>query len=505
MTVDARITIKSVDFPCLYPLPDLSGNGLQLAIYGTGVIAEHYVRQVRRRFGEDATRFFVNSSPASARYAGRPVFTPESPEVRRFNGYFLLASIESAQVMHNRLASLGIPEERLVHPLPPICNPRIDDNIAGILEIFVAPAVACPAELEGLLERLRWYLPRHDPPTVAIQVAPGFVPASPPPAGYRWIDALPDRPPGPAARSLLLVRTAELLDQAYLEPWRSRLYCMDPTFCSTVESQTLAGLAMACLTLPGREELREQSRRNFTRLLSEVAGARAVYVLGTGPSVESLARRSHRDHPAVVCNSLIRNGQLMEQLDTRVIVFGDPVFHLGWNDYATRFREDMLAAVEKHDCFVVTPEHAGPLLVAHYPQLANRLIAMPSGDELNIPAPERFFVKPSDNILTYLMLPLAAALTQRVIVAGCDGKKPKDTGFWRHGANVQYGGYYDAVVATHPSFFRDRDYGQYYAEHCRCVEEWLNYGRAQGRCFICATASVIPALAKLPGGQVDGG
>ena len=113
------------------------------------------------------------------------------------------------------------------------------------------------------------------------------------------------------------------------------------------------------------------------------------------------------------------------------------------------------------------------------------------------PTPERMTVRMTNNVLTHMMLPIAFALSDRVEIAGCDGRQPNESYFWRHNTRTQYP---DDLMATafdaHPAFFRDRDYADYYDEHCRELEELLLTGEAAGKFAVGVTPSYIPALSR---------
>ena len=82
-------------------------------------------------------------------------------------------------------------------------------------------------------------------------------------------------------------------------------------------------------------------------------------------------------------------------------------------------------------------------------------------------------------------------------IAGCDGRSPNETYFWRHNTRTQYS---DELMLsafdTHPAFFRDRDYGDYYESHCASLEDLLATAEAQGKRVVGVTPSHIPALRR---------
>jgi hypothetical protein len=103
------------------------------------------------------------------------------------------------------------------------------------------------------------------------------------------------------------------------------------------------------------------------------------------------------------------------------------------------------------------------------------------------------------------MLPIAFALTDRVEIAGCDGRVADERYFWHHNARTQYS---DELMTSafdaHPAFFRDRDYADYYEGHCRELEELLTTGEAAGKRSMGVTPSHIPALRQRGARAIDG-
>ena len=94
------------------------------------------------------------------------------------------------------------------------------------------------------------------------------------------------------------------------------------------------------------------------------------------------------------------------------------------------------------------------------------------------------------------MLPLAGAMGLDVAIAGCDGRARGETYFWRHSSEGQYSDeLMETVAKAHPAFFRDRNYGDYYATHCKVLEKQISALERAGRTVTCATPSMIPALA----------
>jgi hypothetical protein len=237
------------------------------------------------------------------------------------------------------------------------------------------------------------------------------------------------------------------------------------------------------------------SRENFSSLCDRWKADVPALALGTGPSLSELEDRDFSEHPVVVCNSIVKNEALLEQLEPAVVCFADPVFHFGPSEYAARFRDDLLRVVKRHDCFVVTRRDSCGILLRHHPELSERLIGLDTNaGQWSVPTSDRMSVRSTANILTLFMVPVAAALSDRIAIGGCDGRKPDEDYFWEHNSSVQYEGLMKTVFETHPSFFRDRVYTDYYDQHCERLEAQLAAFEEQGKVIESMTHSYIPAL-----------
>ncbi len=236
---------------------------------------------------------------------------------------------------------------------------------------------------------------------------------------------------------------------------------------------------------------------SLARLHAKSADAGTALVLATGPSAALIDPAEVTHDVRIICNSAVRDRKLLEQLRPDVIAFGDPVFHHGPSRYAAAFRDDLLTALELTDAVILTSQLFAEPLVAHVPEVVDRLAVLPLSQEVpwGWPTPERPMIRLTGNVLTNLMLPAAFALSRHVTIAGCDGRDPNERYFWRHDTRAQYD---DTLMQTafdaHPAFFRDRVYADYYNQHCQQLEELLAAAEAMGKVAIASTPSHIPAL-----------
>jgi len=387
---------------------------------------------------------------------------------------------------------------------------RLADSFSRVA--LILPPGSGPERLGSALNRVAWYLGgtgvREDV-TAAYRldclVPPALADSDPvvPPEQQNCLDHLPEIAVRTAAgRSgsdydwLLLDSSRELLRWRWLR-FIDRVRIVDPGFFSGVEH---AGWQMVMERTVDREERSrrdERSQAGLEELAASHAGAEEAVVLGNGPSVEEVFALDLSGRPVIICNSLVKNPRLLEHLQPAVLCFSDEVFHLGPSAYAAAFRRDLLAVVERYDPWLVTRPDGAALLERHHPELAGRLIGIPpAGREWNLPGDGAFRVRPTGNIMTMYMLPVAARLAQTILIGGSDGRRPDEAYFWKHGASVQYDELMSSAFATHPSFFRDRVYADYYATHIARLEELCSELEARGHTVRGITPSWIPALTK---------
>ncbi|MCA1822700.1 MAG: hypothetical protein ABR520_08720 [Mycobacteriales bacterium] len=358
--------------------------------------------------------------------------------------------------------------------------------------LTVWPPPESRRSLSDVAARVNWYLPNlaipvHVPTRADLALDAESVPYLDPslvhirgwtadrPAGRPWY-LLPDVRPTTIARAGARLRRSAVVD---------------PNLSLTSEYlgyRRVHAALTASVPVTGKA---------FGAFLDATPRGRDAFVLGTGPSAGLVDPASVTADVRIVCNSTVRNAELIARLQPTVIVCADPVFHFGPSRYAATFREDLARALDLCDAFVVTGEYFAALLEAHYPRIARRVVPVAFAGSLNIPTATDPRVSDSGNILTLLMLPLAFALADVVDVAGCDGRRPSENYFWQHSPLTQYSDeLMQTVFDAHPSFFRHRSYTDYYERHCQLLEELISLGESRGKQVRGVTPSWIPALAR---------
>lgn len=273
----------------------------------------------------------------------------------------------------------------------------------------------------------------------------------------------------------------------------TRLEILDPTYWSGHEPYTWGVFSDAVL-----QDTADNSAAVFSDLEDGAAACERSYVFATGPSLEDAFEMEFEDDAlTVVCNSIVKNDDLLDHIDPDVLVFADPVFHFGPSEYAARFREDAVDALRTYDCTCVVPEQYGSLLRGHYPDLDLVEMRAEKGIDPTYPSRDDRRVMETENIMTLLMLPIAFALTDEVNILGADGREESESYFWEHSDAAQYDDdVMKTAVDTHPAFFRDRVYTDYYEQHVDTLTTMIEDAESRGITVRNLTHSYIEALAR---------
>lgn len=221
------------------------------------------------------------------------------------------------------------------------------------------------------------------------------------------------------------------------------------------------------------------------------------YIFGTGPSLKAAMDWDFSNGTPLACNSMVKNTPLMRKLQPPIIVIADPIFHAGCSSYAGEFRKHLYEAMKEFNSYLIVPMRDYRIYIANMDSsLTERIIGIPMrpGKQPNLNLYQNYYVTTTSNILTLFLIPLAATFFGKVYIMGCDGR-PLDQNdyFWRHDPSSQLTEHMSDIQVAHPAFF-EIDYNDYYLEHCKVLERWLDAAEKQGKYFGNLTPSYIPAL-----------
>ncbi len=241
------------------------------------------------------------------------------------------------------------------------------------------------------------------------------------------------------------------------------------------------------------------SRMRFLELLEAFKGVKKGYIFGTGPTLAEWEKHDFSDGEALVCNSMVKNLPLLERLQPKIVIVGDPIFHAGCSSYAGEFREHLYRVMDAFNPKLIVPFRDFKLYTSNLPaRYAEKVIGIPMEHfpEVNLDLKANFIVRSTSNILTLLLLPVACTLFDEIGMMGFDGRKIQDNQyFWTHHKESQFNEQMESIKQAHPAFF-SIDYDDYYLTHLSTLEEWLSAGENLGKRFYSSTELYIPAIQK---------
>jgi hypothetical protein len=336
------------------------------------------------------------------------------------------------------------------------------DGERAIRHVIYYPAVRDITTLADLVNRISWYFPKLASSNVEVSI---LVDKSllgtdlkflvPPPSQHCYI--------GKSGNIHLIEKQACNLSKAdAIMLWDKRsmfkpvvlqhltkVHIVDPTYYFSVEAETYQRMYIETLEDQEKERFLKLSRRNYQALLEEVGECERGYVFGTGPSLEEHAMDfDYSDGFRVVCNTIVKNKELMNYIKPHLLVFGDAQHHSSPCRYAAEFRQTAMEAVNEFHCYILTKDYFLPLFLAHYPELEDKIIGIEAPgiwdlslyeiirmvlrkphkipwfdkipgheEEYNFPTPDKFYVRSAGSVLPSYMIPIASSILHTLGIA----------------------------------------------------------------------------------------
>ena len=260
-----------------------------------------------------------------------------------------------------------------------------------------------------------------------------------------------------------------------------------------------------------RKEL-ESSRRRFLaairrrRLTTDV-----VHIFGTGPSLDLASSLRLPESTRIVCNTIVKNAELLEQIQPHILVAGDSLYHFSDTAHAEQFRRDVVRCLRRHTPLFVYPAiYHRVVLKAVPPELHHLLIPVPQGSRTGfLPGLVSDFQLPRlGNVLNLLLIPCALAAGTRVYLLGFDGRAEGSEGFWRNSTANSYPDLLNVLAKEYPAF---REFFVPTADPNRYVnqtlgedlERNLKEAASAGMEFRLLAPSRLPGLISLPVASSD--
>lgn len=417
-----------------------------------------------------------------------------------------------------------------------------------VKNVFFYPIVKDTTILSDLMNRVSWYFPESPYSNVNVFILTDdklcntdISSLTPPSSQYNYIGksqniklVQENECNLHEADAILLWKKKNMFDVSILKNL-AIVHIVDPTYYFSVEAETYHRRYVETLGKKEREYFSSLSSKNYQLLLNNLKNYKKAFIFGTGPSLEKKALDfDYSEGFRLVCNTIVNNKTLMDHIDPHVLVFGDAQHHLGPSIYAETFRQAAINAAKSSQCYLLTKNYAVPLLLAHYPELKDKIIGIeaPSvwdlspreiirmvitkpweipwfdkipghNERFNFPTLDKFYIRTAGSVLPSYMIPLASSLCNEIYILGADGRdpngrKPDETYIWSYSSSCQFEDLKETTFKTHPSYFRDRPYTEVFDIYSEIFEELLKYGESLGRKYFSLAPSYIPSLAKRP-------
>ncbi len=466
-------------------------------IYGTGLLGQYCFRKIQERFGKGIILGYIHSTPVDRLLGGDDrVFSPEEAVHSGSDAHVILTGRNSVQEMRDICLSVGFDEKQLIVPegIIPYLKTGYDKQVK---DVCVWPPLK--EKNTDLIKKLCWFIP--DKIRIHIGIA-GDMDAACLKENVEIHDAVTLEKKFNETDYILLWETSH--SDALSDRYSGKVRVIDPYFYKSIDTINYDRLYFASLTDTEKEMLLKDSLSVFEKLISKAENKTRAAVLCTGPSISEIYEmpdEEFEDCFTVICNSMVKDIELMDKVHPAVVTFTDSNFFFSPSEYGEMFYKDLIAAVERYDLFVVVRDSQKPVLLHHFPQLKERVIGVPyknkkPDEEYRFISQEFFYMQGLNNILLDLMIPIASTACDEIMIAGCTGRKAGETYFWEHNGRTQYLDLKQSVFDMWPSFFRYNSYEEYYEGHCKKVAGQLEYGETLGKKYLNITTSFIPALAE---------
>jgi hypothetical protein len=254
------------------------------------------------------------------------------------------------------------------------------------------------------------------------------------------------------------------------------------------------------------------SQRAFKALIERLKARRLnrCYIFGTGPSLAQAKNHNFLGGYRIVCNTIIRDADLMYHLDPDILVAGDALYHFSETEHACAFRRDLKARMRETNLTFCYPDLFAPFIRKEFAEFRDRCIGIPYGKacDLTRDLTKEFTLPKVGNILGQMLLPLACTLAKEVAMLGFDGRKPTDKLFWQNSEGHSYPTLIDKMTKEYPAFYdeyvpKSDPFSYVSAYHGDVLDAIMSKAEEAGWQFVMLSPSTSPALAKRSMLQLD--
>jgi hypothetical protein len=248
-------------------------------------------------------------------------------------------------------------------------------------------------------------------------------------------------------------------------------------------------------TLAGRDKTTPENFFNFEMTPKKDK----CYAFGTGESLDTAYDYDFSDGYKIVCNTMIKNIELMTHIKPDFLVFADAIYHFGPSIYAFAFRNALSEFVSCFpSCIILIPELLYYHFIHNNPGLEKKVYLVPlcKHREVNNDLKKEYCYHRFENILNLLILPLASTLADNIYFLGFDGRSKSSKRFWEYSKKNNFIDLLPLQESAHPGFFVRGDYESYTEELAEQTEMIMQHGENMGKSYYSLNASHNKAMKK---------
>ena len=242
-------------------------------------------------------------------------------------------------------------------------------------------------------------------------------------------------------------------------------------------------------------QMRRQSKIQFHKYLRKIPKFSRSYIFGTGPSLDQAFQYDFSDGYRIVCNTIVKNLELLDHIKPHFIVAADPIHHFENNLHAHKFLLDLKFVLEKFDILLLTVDDYYPYLKYYYPSIAERTVPLNNDvNKISLNMKSELSYTNLHNILNSLLLPLGSSLANEIYLLGFDGRSTEDVLFWKNSMNNSYSRLKPCIQLAHPAFFKLMNFEEYAKVQSDSAELLMTMGEKIGKKYFCINETNIPSL-----------
>jgi len=460
-------------------------------IYGTTTFAQYCSDKLTERFGDDIVLGFMETEPKREMFRNKRVISIKDGNK---SNRVIIAGFNSSSIMKNNLLELGYDEDKIIIP-EGFKNYFISDEDIHIKNVCFWPPIK--EFNKDLTDKIAWFLPDRINVNVWTE-------------DEETIQAFNEN-----VKVCNIADVNRIMDEADCiciwdvfnddnigEKYDGKIKVVDPEFYVAIDLfRNYVKFYYMSFSKEEQAKLKQHSSDVFKEMKEKAKMCNKTNVFCTGPSIEEIYDKDYKDEFNIICNSMVKDKEFLSNLKPDLITFIDAAFYVSPNDYCKAFYSDLLEGYRKYAYYMAVMIYEVPLITKHFPELYDKILGIEQlyTNEVIFPNEFKLEVMRVDNICTGLMLPIASEISEVIGIAGCTGRNPDETYYWKHNGRAQYLDLMQHVFDAYPSFFRDVRYKNYYDEHCEYFRKIVEYGEKMGKKYINMTTSFIPVLKERTG------